>query len=501
MDKSYIETEKRLVAIEAHLADVYDRAQVDIQRKADAYFEQFVSADEKKRALVEKGKLDADTYERWRKNKIMYGRRFAALKEQLATEYANVNKTALSYINGELPEVYALNYNSLAPDVDGVGGYSFTLTDANTVKYLATTNDSLLPYKQLDVAKDIAWSTKKINSEVLRGILQGEKITDIAKRLENVTTMEKSAAVRNARTMVTGAQNKGRLDSYARAEADGIILQKEWLATNDGRTRHWHAALDGQQRDQDKPFDSEYGKIMYPGDPSAHPANVYNCRCTLVANVKGFKKVQVQKAMAEKQEIFEEPETFDELSKSMNIKISKKARELDFVTTKDAIDGISWVERQFPEMKGFIEKIDSNKKGGVMNTTGRIIACSPSAFSGSYYKGNHLFFQRTGVHEATHSAEGYLISKISKSKEEYSEMWNNHTIARSICKDALDEVLKTEYGKGKTARELYSSISEYATMSSSECMAEAVADVFEHREKANSLSLVIFEQIKKRMKL
>ncbi len=290
MDKAHVKTDKMLSAIESHLADVYDRAQVDIQRKADAYFEQFVSADEKKRALVEKGKLDADTYERWRKNKIMYGRRFTELKEQLAAEYANVNKTALSYINGELPEVYALNYNSLAPDVDGVGGYSFTLTDANTVKYLATTDDSLLPYKQLDVAKDIAWSTKKINSEVLQGILQGEKITDIAKRLENVTTMEKSAAVRNARTMVTGAQNKGRLDSYARAEADGIILQKEWLATNDGRVRHSHAILDGQLKKQDEAFDNG---LMYPGDPNGSPEEVYNCRCAMTAKIISINGVKI----------------------------------------------------------------------------------------------------------------------------------------------------------------------------------------------------------------
>ena len=55
----------------------------------------------------------------------------------------------------------------------------------------------------------------------------------------------------------------------------------------DGRTRHAHAALDGQTQDQDKPFHSELGDIMYPGDPAASPSNVYNCRCTLIAQVEG----------------------------------------------------------------------------------------------------------------------------------------------------------------------------------------------------------------------
>ena len=27
---------------------------------------------------------------------------------------------------------------------------------------------------------------------------------------------------------------------------------------------------------------------MYPGDPEAHPSNVYNCRCTIAARVIGF---------------------------------------------------------------------------------------------------------------------------------------------------------------------------------------------------------------------
>jgi SPP1 gp7 family putative phage head morphogenesis protein len=142
---------------------------------------------------------------------------------------------------------------------------------------------------------------KKINSQVLQGIIQGESIPKIAKRIGNVQEMNKDAAIRSARTIVTGAENKGRMDSYKRAEADGIILQKEWIATNDNRTRHAHSYLDGVVIDCDKPFETVLwlsknkrmpDKIMFPGDPSAHPANVYNCRCSMASVVKGFKKVR-----------------------------------------------------------------------------------------------------------------------------------------------------------------------------------------------------------------
>lgn len=49
----------------------------------------------------------------------------------------------------------------------------------------------------------------------------------------------------------------------------------------DSRTRDAHADLDGQAQEVNKPFDSMLGDIMYPGDPAAHPGNVYNCRCGL----------------------------------------------------------------------------------------------------------------------------------------------------------------------------------------------------------------------------
>ena len=298
-DKSHILTDEKLEEMERHLSAIYSRAEKEVQKTADEYFSKFAKQDESKRKLVEQGKLTEEEYTKWRKGKVMYGKRFTEMKEQCAKQLLNVNQTALAYVNGELPEVYALNYNALAGSVDGIGGYSFTLVDADTVRNLAVTDTSLLPYKEIDPAKDIPWNMKKINAETLQGILQGESMDKIAKRLRNVQEMNKTQAIRSARTIVTGAENKGRQDSYARAEADGIILQKEWLATNDGRTRHSHAMLDGAIVDQDKKFENG---LMYPGDPSGRPEEVYNCRCTLVAKVNGFKKVQVQKAMAEKQE-------------------------------------------------------------------------------------------------------------------------------------------------------------------------------------------------------
>ena len=300
-DIAHTKTDQKLEEMEKRLSAIYSRAEKEIgQRWKEYLVEAQAEIDELQKAydLAKKGGDQKEIRKAGMKlsmakrNRTLVNNRFQDLTERTAAELANVNKTALAYINGQLPEVYSINYNVLAPTVDGVGGYSFALVDADTVKHLATTDKSLLPYKQLDEKKDIRWNVKKMNAEVMQGILQGDPMDKIADRLRKVTTMNETAAIRNARTMVTGAENKGRQDSYARAEADGIILQKEWIATNDNRTRHWHAELDGQTVPQDKPFSNAVGLIMFPGDPGAHPANTYNCRCSMAAVVKGFKKVR-----------------------------------------------------------------------------------------------------------------------------------------------------------------------------------------------------------------
>lgn len=297
-EKSRAETDRRLAEMEAHLTEIYSRASRELDEKVLRYFARFEEQDKRKAAQVAAGKLDPEDYAEWRKNKMLYGEQYKKFQESVTDQLAHINETALAYINGEIPEVYVLNYNDMGTAIsDAVprnvrAGTAFELTDAETVRILATEDVTLLPHKTLDIPKDKRWNNKKMQSEVLQGILQGESIPQMEKRLRGVTDMNQNSAIRNARTMVTSAENRGRLESMRRCRNSlGIVTRKHWLSSDQpGRTRDWHlpGAFAHLTVDEDEPFVNELGEIMYPGDPSAAPANVYNCRCSMTAEIIGF---------------------------------------------------------------------------------------------------------------------------------------------------------------------------------------------------------------------
>ena len=341
-DKAHVETDRILANMEAHLAEIYEQASKEVESKAAEYFEKFEAADAKKAEAVKAGTLSEEEYLRWRKNKILYGEHWRRVVENIAAEYVAVNTTALAYINGEIPAVYTLNYNAIGENISSaVKGYSFELVNADVVKNLATMDRTLLPYKYIDGKKDVRWNTKKVNSAVLQGILQGESIPKMSKRLQSVTEMNKVSAVRNARTSVTSAECKARQDGFERAAESGIELKREWIAAVDYRTRHAHRLLDGQVVGIDEPFRSELGPIMYPGDPSAHPSNVYNCRCTIAAKVVAINgnKVNVSKDPGRftAQNLYEKnPEEFDIRQKML---YNKKADKEQLARYKARLHG------------------------------------------------------------------------------------------------------------------------------------------------------------------
>ena len=281
--------------MERKVDKIYTDAYKEISEKWDKYMETHKPKLDKAyndlQAALASGDKDAidkarEVYERTAKNITLNDKRFKDMRGEVAEKISHTNEVALNYLNGNMANIYTTNYNAFGEEK--IKGYSFSLVNEETIKELATKDKALLPKKKLNVAKDVAWNEKAINSQMLQGILQGENIPKMAARLMNVTDMNLTSAIRNARTMTTAAENKGRQDSFKKAQDDGVIMKRVWIAAHDDHTRAWHLELHGVEVDVDEPWENEYGEIMYPGDPTADPANVYNCRCAMRVEVKGF---------------------------------------------------------------------------------------------------------------------------------------------------------------------------------------------------------------------
>lgn len=288
-------TDKELAKLERRIAKLYREAGKELQETIDDYFEQFKKRDEEMKALigtVQNGKewTEAD-YKQWRLNQIGRGERYQAMRDKVAHRVTDANAVAVSYTNDATPGIYSLNRNYSAYTIEQVAGnVGFDLWDEQTVKRLIVEQPGLMPYyppkRALKRGIDLAYGKKQITASVTSSILQGKSIKHMADDLQKrITTMSRDSAIRTARTAVTGAQNAGRMDSYAAAEKMGIKLKKRWLATLDARTRHSHAMLDGEQVAQDKKFSNG---CRFPGDPQGPPWEIYNCRCTLVAALDGI---------------------------------------------------------------------------------------------------------------------------------------------------------------------------------------------------------------------
>ena len=158
---------------------------------------------------------------------------------------------------------------------------SFDIYNKDAVDRLREENPDILPTYSVDSDADLAYNKSQINGAIESAIIQGKSIDhisdDLQKRMESVN---RSSAIRTARTATTCAQNAGNLDSFYKAQEMGIATEKQWVCTQDDRTRESHLELDGEH----VPLDEEFSNgLQYPGDPSGDPSEVYNCRCTMVA--------------------------------------------------------------------------------------------------------------------------------------------------------------------------------------------------------------------------
>lgn len=135
--------------------------------------------------------------------------------------------------------------------------------------------------------------TKTTREEIQRVFkeanLKGEGITWISEQLDELNY---NRAKLIARTETVTAANQG---GFLAALDTGLMMNKEWLAVNDNRTRLDHVQINGRQVGVTDYFLVGDSTMLYPGDRTQHngldtPAKeVCNCRCTCL-----YKAVRVE---------------------------------------------------------------------------------------------------------------------------------------------------------------------------------------------------------------
>ena len=366
MDYGHKLTEKELEELEKRISKEYEIAEKEVQGKLFNYLQNFERKDADMQAQMEAGKITHTEYNNWRVNQMATGKRWEEMRNSLAEDFHNANNIAKEMTKEHSYDIYALNHNYGTYEIEKGAKVdtSYTLYNRATVERLVRDNPQMLPPPGKKVAerirqgKDVLWNNQQIQSVMVQGLLQGMSIPELAERLaETVGDKDKVGAIRNARTMTTGAQNAGRVDSYQRATDMGIEMKQMWIATLDDRTRHSHRKMDGEMVTVGETFSNG---CRFPGDPQAEPEEVYNCRCTLVAKLPGipytfaergttreeYEEWKKDKEPAEKvqEEKTEEPEKVEEPVKAEEQieeepKVEKKEEEaVEFVPAKTKAD-------------------------------------------------------------------------------------------------------------------------------------------------------------------
>lgn len=281
---SMVRTDRFHAALEHTLIEVYRDAGRDIAKMSGRFKKQFDKADSEMRSKLEKGEITDSYYKAWRETQLHKSERFKTMSNQMADRMNKADLQASAYINDSAASIYALNHDFTCFQIHSAGlneGSSFTLTNERAVRELILGGNHVnFRTVRPDPVRNYNWNQQRIQKIVTNGILTGKSIDGISKDFLGVMGNNTKAAIRNARTAVTSAQAAGCQAAFDQASDMGIEMEKEWIATQDDRTRESHLDLDGER----VPYDGVFSNgLRYPCDPLGDPSEVYNCRCTMRA--------------------------------------------------------------------------------------------------------------------------------------------------------------------------------------------------------------------------
>jgi hypothetical protein len=242
--------------------------------------------------------------ERKRRGRLVSARREVAEQNRIRNSYERRLSRQLSILFESIAETTVREYQ--------VGGIP-------TVRLENVTNrisEVLVPhYRSIILAMADRFQTVKVKQDyeqVVRNYLRDtatNRIIGISTTTQNLlrrTLLEADQEInpRQAAKLIEervgGAFGRRRAATIARTETHaaasyanhevakdlGVPMRKQWVATNDDRSRTWHSSVNGQTVDLDEDFIVPYKGVEYrmkhTGDPNGGAHNTINCRCVTI---------------------------------------------------------------------------------------------------------------------------------------------------------------------------------------------------------------------------
>lgn len=485
----------------------------------------------------------ADTYSHYaEEDRLTYGilqkhGYYARFLEEVEKKIASVSPEVKRLIRSTVEQTYAATYDGLVEAVKKAGGghMDFDGLKGCTPEVMRRAVENPISKLTLDdrLEKHRKEIVRDIKQNISVGLMNGDGYSTMANRIKRSLNGDYKKAIRITRTETHRVRQAGEWDSAMetdkalQAGTSGMRMTKTWKTMKDERVRPanryktkkgWkngnpgkydHKSMDGVTLLVDEEFKLPSGaRAQYPGGSGVAGEDI-NCRCYLSYNK--LKKVaetnnsSYNKIRNSVLEIKDFNELRQYVENTYDIAMDDAVAVLDFETVKQSLMGIENIISEFPEVGSMLKHIETGKSG-VMSCSGAKVTFNPIYFTDSSTLKNLCGQQSDfgywipnsspasiGVHEAAHGIEWVLIHVNASYDYDYERIlaWNKSAEAKGIISQAVKNIKKTSYGKGKKKTDLIKAISGYAGYNDSETMAEAFADVYANGADANPLSVEI----------
>jgi hypothetical protein len=171
-------TEKKLKKLEKTITKIFKRTEKEVVQKALDYLAEFQKQDDEMLYKFQNKIISAKQYYSWRQSRMTTGKQYNKLLQAIDKELIKASDTAYKYINNDVPQIFAVNYNTIAEIIrtsDVSIGYSFNVVDKNVIADANAELEDLLILSQevslylinIDDFKDVKLTSQQMSALML----------------------------------------------------------------------------------------------------------------------------------------------------------------------------------------------------------------------------------------------------------------------------------------------------------------------------------------------